>query len=190
MFDWHKTTIDEVIKSIKEARNYSRPWTITEDGKIDDNALVIDILPILEELKEYEDLEIDSEITDRLFIDNYKGAENTYNWNSPLSNDLEIKYGRIVTEDDYEDYVLFAVHLYGDARCNYTDYVALKMSFDDFLQLDIWFQSVDVNDRYVADLDAWSESYNVYDREMGDDVGYFYEVEKDELLKAIAEKQG
>lgn len=189
MFDWHKTTIDEVIESVKKARNHSRPWTINEDGSINENALVIDILPILEKLKEYESLEIDSEITDRIFTD-YKEGYNTYNWQSPLSNDLEIHCGEIVTDNDYENYVLFAVHLYGDIRGNYTDYVALKMSFENFVSLDIWFDCVDVNDRYVADLDAWSEEYNVYDRETGEDVGYFCEVEKDELLKAIAEKKG
>ena len=189
MFDWHKTTIDEVIESVKKARGYSRPWTITDDGKISDNALVIDILPILENLKEHEDLEVDSEITDRIYTD-YDGACNTYNWNSPLSNDLEIRYGKTITDDGYENYVLFAVHLYGDVRGNYTDYVALKMSFDEFISLDVWFNCVDVNDRYIADLDAWSEEYNVYDRETGEDIGYFYDVEKDELLKSIAEKQG
>ena len=184
MFNWTKTTIKEVINTIKEARDYSRPWTINEDGTINENALIIDILPILEELKEYEDLEIDSKLTDELYVD-YEKAENTYNWGSPLSNDLEIRWGKI----NDEDYVLFAVHLYGDVRCNYTDYVALKMDIDDFLQLDCWMLYINVNDRYTADLNAWSDSYNVYDSETETDIGEFYEVEKSELLKAIAEKE-
>lgn len=183
MFNWNKTTIEEVINTIKEARNYSRPWTINEDGTINENALVIDILPILKNLKEYEDLEIDSKLTDELYVD-YEKAENTYNWGSPLSNDLEIRWGKI----NDEDYVLFAVHLYGDVRCNYTDYVALKMDMDSFLQLECWMSYIDVNERYIVDLNAWSDSYNVYDRETEIDIGEFYEVEKNELLKAIAEK--
>ena len=183
MFNWTKTTIKEVINTIKEARDYSRPWTINEDGAINKDALVIDILPILEELKEYEDLEIDSKLTDELYVD-YEKAENTYNWGSPLSNDLEIRWGKI----NDEDYVLFAVHLYGDVRCNYTDYVALKMDIDSFLQLECWDAYIDVNERYTADLNAWSDTYNVYDRETETDIGEFYEVEKSELLKAIAEK--
>lgn len=182
MFNWTKTTIKEVINTIKEARNYSRPWTINEDGTINENALIIDILPILEELKEYEDLEIDSKLTDELYVD-YEKADNTYNWGSPLSNDLEIRWGKI----NDEDYVLFAVHLYGDVRCNYTDYVALKMYIDDFLQLDCWILCVNINDRYTADLNAWSDSYNVYDNETGTNIGDFYEIEKSELLKDIAE---
>ena len=183
MFNWTKTTIEEVINTIKEARDYSRPWTINEDGTINDNALVIDILPILKNLKEYEDLEIDSKLTDELYVD-YEKAENTYNWGSPLSNDLEIRWGKI----NDEDYVLFAVHLYGDVRCNYTDYVALKMDIDSFLQLECWDAYINVNERYTADLNAWGDSYNVYDRETETDIGEFYEIEKSELLKAIAEK--
>lgn len=184
MFNWTKTTIKEVINTIKEARNYSRPWTINEDGTINEDALIIDILPILEELKEYEDLEIDSKLTDELYV-YYEKAENTYNWGSPLSNDLEIRCGKI----NDEDYVLFSVHLYGDIRGNYTNYVALKMDIDSFLQLECWDSYIDVNERYTANLNAWSDSYNVYDRETETDViGEFYEVEKSELLKAIAEK--
>ena len=40
MFNWTKTTIKEVINTIKEARDYSRPWTINEDGTINENALM------------------------------------------------------------------------------------------------------------------------------------------------------
>lgn len=183
MFDWTKTTIEEVINTIKKARNYSRPWTFNEDGTINEDVLIIDILPILEELKEYEDLDIDSKLTDELYV-NYEKGDNTYSWGSPLSNDLEMRWGKI----NDEDYVLFAVHLYGDIRCNYTDYIALKMDIDSFFQLDCWMSYVGVNERYVADLNAWSDSYNVYDRETETDIGEFYEVEKSELLKAIAEK--
>ena len=83
---------------------------------------------------------------------------------------------------------MFAVHLYGDVRCNYTDYVALKMDIDSFFELDCWMSYIDINDRYTVDLNAWSNGYNVYDRETETDIGEFYEIEKSELLKAIAEK--
>jgi hypothetical protein len=185
MFDWTKTTIQDVIETVKKARNYSRPWTINEDGSINKDALVIDILPILEALKEYEDLDIDTGLTDRLFTEDYIKGDNTYNWSSPLSNNLEMRWGKI----DDEDYVLIAVHLYGDVRCNYTDYFALKMDIDDLIQLDVWMDYKDVGDRYVADLNAWSDSYNVYDTIAKEDVGEFYESEVNDLLEAIKEKE-
>lgn len=184
MFNWTKTTIQDVIETVKKARGYSRPWTINEDGTINKDALVIDIIPILEELKEYEDLEIDSELTDKLYTEDYDMGYNTYNWCSPLSNNLEIRCGKI----DDEDYVLIAVHLYGDIRCNYTDYFALKMDFSDLIQLDVWTDYKDVGDRYVADLNAWSDSYNVYDTITQEDVGEFFECEVNELLEAIKEE--
>jgi hypothetical protein len=96
-----------------------------------------------------------------------------------------MRWGKI----DDEDYVLIAVHLYGDVRCNYTDYFALKMDIDDLIQLDVWMDYKDVGDRYVADLNAWSDSYNVYDTIAKEDVGEFYESEVNDLLEAIKEKE-
>ena len=83
---------------------------------------------------------------------------------------------------------LIQIHLYGDIRCGYSDYFILKMEdFESFFELENWIQSKMINDRYGADINLLSETYPVYDYEKQEDVGYFYELEVEDLLNQINE---
>ncbi len=60
------------------------------------------------------------------------GADNTYNWCSPIYHDINfVQYKD--KDDNY--YVALSVHRYGDTRGNYTDTVVYKFSYDsEFLE--------------------------------------------------------
>ena len=82
--------------------------------------------------------------------------------------------------------MLIMVHLYGDIRGGYSDYFAVKFdSMYEFYELESVTQIKDVKDGMVADLNALRETYNVYDYEKQEDVGEFYCLELEDLLKEI-----
>ena len=178
------TTIDKVIEEVKSVRNWvNAPW-IYENGKIADNVLVFDIIPFLEALKEYE---IKKDLGEDFFED-YDTADNTYNWNSCISNDFDFK-----TKNGF---ALVKVHLLGDIRGGYTDYFIIEMDgYDSFIEFCYYnleescMQYKDINDRYTADLDIFAEGYSVWDNEKEEEIGMFYEMEADRLLKFIKETE-
>lgn len=60
------------------------------------------------------------------------GADNTYNWNSPISHHINFE---IYHNDEGSYIVRFRVHRYGDVRYNYSDWVYLECNSDyDFLE--------------------------------------------------------
>ena len=180
MFNWELTTLKDVIETVK---TYRDAWIYDDNGDVKEDVMVIDFLNVLDDLKEFEDADVDKEAVAELWNNDYTRADNSYNWCANTSNDFEYRSGKI----DGEDYVLLAVHLYGDARCNYTDYVALKMDLDDFFSLDSWYDFKPINDRYTADINGLSDSYNVYDNETQDDIGEYYDLEAYDLLEHLKE---
>ena len=76
-------------------------------------------------------------------------------------------------------------NLFGDIRGNYSDYFAVKFDDGAFYELESLNQTIDINDRFCADVNLFSELYNVYDYVNQTDIGEFYEIEKSELLKEI-----
>lgn len=52
---------------------------------------------------------------------------NTYNWDSPISNNIEY---HCYTDKKENYYVMLCVHLFGDARDNYTYNILLKFDYD------------------------------------------------------------
>ena len=83
--------LDNVIKQVKEARNgKNKPWIFDDKGNIKDDVLICDVLPLLESLKEYE-IEISNSEIEKYLESEYYSAENTYNWNANISNDLDWK---------------------------------------------------------------------------------------------------
>jgi hypothetical protein len=103
---------------------------------------------------------------------NYDIADNSYNWSSSLSND--INYYQKQYGDDY--FVLVGIHGFGDVRCNYFEFlIKIDVDFITFLSdLDTSRKSVciDIQENidglyydYVAlDFDIFSEAgiYNLY----------------------------
>ena len=177
------TRLENVIEQVKDVRkDVNRPWIFNDDGKIADNVMCCEVLDILEELKEYEINVSDEWIENFRNNPKVKGA-NTYNWNGNISNDLNMNY---MVNEDGEEIMLIMVHLYGDIRGGYSDYFVVKFDSEyEFYELESTTQSKDVNDHMVADLNIFSERYNVYDYEKQEDVGLFYDLELEDLLKEI-----
>lgn len=179
------TRLENVIEQVKDARKGERrAWIFNDDGKIADNAMCCEVLDVLEELKEYE-IEVSDE-----WIENFRHnpkvkGDNTYNWNGNISNDLNMDY---LKSDNGEEIMLIMVHLRGDIRCGYSDYFAVKFdSIYDFYELESAMQSKKVNDHMFAYMTIFSDMYDVYDYERQEDVGSFYCVELEDLLKEIEE---
>lgn len=181
-------TIDEIKKSrIGE----NRSWIYDENGNISDNVICGDIIPYLEELKEYE-IGVTEEFLERFIKDENTKCFYTYNYGCCIDKDIAFWY-----KTDGSDIVVGCVHLQGDARTGFSDnWFALKM--DDYwdncpltqlLQLNSVYQIVDIDNRYYADIDIFSESYEIYDSEKGETVCTDYSLDKKDVLKKIKENR-
>lgn len=192
------TTIDEVIKQLG---NHLGGW-IFKDGKLSDEAIAIDTRELLKAFKEH-DLELDFDKAKELcnaLVNEYGNkmeslfgeftfdniaidANNSYNWGSVLSHDIQFY------EFEYNDtrYIAMDVHLGGDIRGNYSYYFILECSLDDLFQVE-FYPSVEINDTLVADLRWYSDRYSVYNTETGEDVGEYYESDKADLIERLKEE--
>lgn len=184
------TRLERVIEQVKEARKGDekhRPWIFDANGKIRDDVICGEVLDFLEELKDYEvsKNELSDEEMEKIQMSDYDSADNTYNVNANISND--INYHRKKIGDEYV-YVMM-IHLCGDIRGGYSDCFAVKFDYEcDMYCLESVTQHKYINDRYCADINIFSECYDVYDYETDDYVdGTFYEIEKGDALKKISE---
>lgn len=176
--------LTNVIEEVKASRfSENRAWIYNEDGKISNDVICGDIIPYLEELKNYE---IDA--TNEFISEFKKDADNyySYNYGNCIDKDISIWYKK------GNPIAIICVHLFGDARWGFSDDFVVEMNdyYDDcvltqLLQLDSVYQIVDINDKYSADINIFSEEYGVYNYEENKDVGYFYETEKKDLLEEI-----
>lgn len=179
--------LDNVIADIKNVDKVKDIWTFDTDGNIRDDVICGDVIPFLEELKNYEvkfdSAEIESKAIE-LIEENATNAWNTYNWCANISHNID------VAELEFDDYVYMAimVHRFGDVRGNYTDRFVVKFdNIDDIYYFESRMQYKDINDRYTCDIDIFTEWYNVYDWELDESLGEFYEIEVEDLLDAINE---
>ena len=185
--------LDNVIEQVKDARKGDgRPWIFDNNGNIKDDVLVCDVLPLLENLREYEieisNLEIDKYLENK----DYLSADNTYNWSCNISNDLN--WNIFERENNQTNIAIIMVHLYGDIRGGYSNQFVISIgnceTFLEFLAnenlTDETIGYKELNDDYIADYDMFSEEIMVY-RNDGDYVGTFYEIEKEELLEDVIE---
>ena len=179
--------IDDVIAEVKASRTGDgRAWIYEDQGNIANGVICGDVIPLLEELKDYEVDVPDAWIDTFLESPDVEG-DNTYNWGANISNDLNFDYGK---GPDMEDYIVIMVHLRGDIRGGYSDYFVVQGTIEDiFNNCESLYQTVPINDRYSADVDLFSEGYTVYDYETGEDLGEFYEPDVEDLLKEIEERQ-
>ena len=180
------TRLENVIEEVKAAHTgVYRPWIFDENGNIREDVLVGDVLPLLEELKEYEIDITDGEIEEFIGDKETKG-DNTYNWNANISNDLQIH------SQEYDDEItmVIAVHLRGDIRANYSDYFAVKMrGFYEFYELESMLQHKHITDTLVADINLMDEYYAVYDCEHDEYLGEFYQIDIKDALSEITARQ-
>lgn len=180
------TRLEEVIEEVKAVRTGAgRAWIFDENGNIREDVLVGDVIPLLEELKEYE-IDITDEKIEEFINDEETKGDNTYNWNANISDDLQIH------SQEYDDEItmIIAVHLRGDIRGGYSDYFAVKMrGFYEFYELESMLQHKHITDTLVADINLMDEGYGVYDYEHDDELGEFYEIEIKDALSEITARQ-
>ena len=137
------------LKNLKgtEVRIFGQSCNYPNEVEID----TIDTIDVLENLLSYE---ISNQFAIYNYLDNEEDkilrvsfeeyceieeyeeikADNTYNWNAPISNDINF---RIYQSDNYEGVIVeLAVHKYGDVRCNYTDECYLQFdSIEEFYNI-------------------------------------------------------
>ena len=169
--------LENVINEILASRKgKNRAWIYNEDGNISDEVICGDVIPFLEELKEYE-----IEKSDDFIKDFIKDADNfyTYNYGCCIDKDISAWY------KNGNPIMIVCVHLFGDARWGFSDYFVIEMNdyydgtpLTQFLQLESVYQTVDINDRYYADINIFQEEYDIYDSEKGETIGTDYAIEK------------
>lgn len=190
------SNIDNIIADITEINQTYGFWIRDEHGNLKDDVICGEVIPFLEELKEYEIEMSQTDIKDMMnfwdsnFDRSRYTRDNTYNHNANIDHNIDY---RIVESEHDGTWLVFMVHRYGDVRGNYTDWAVCK--FDDIYEF--WelesirqhknFSDGDKFERYTADINIFDECYLVYDNDLGEDVGYFYDIEVEDLLKSIEE---
>ena len=152
--------LTNVIEAVKASRlGENRAWIYDENGNISDEVICGDVIPFLEELKEYE-----IEKSDEFIEDFIKDADNfyTYNYGCAIDKDISAWY-----KND-NPIMIVCVHLFGDARWGFSDYFVIEMNdyydgtpLTQFLQLESVYQTVDIDDRYYADINIFQEEYDI-----------------------------
>lgn len=184
-----ETRLEMVIEQVKRRRSGDKkPWIYDKNGEIKSSVIVGDVLPLLEEMKEYE-INVSYEYIEDFFKKFNRGDTingNTYNNNACISNDIDWK--ALETKDDYCIF-LIQIHLFGDIRGGYSDWFVLKMdSFQEFWGLENWFQYKTINDRYSVDIHLNQECYELIDNNTQENIGEYYSMKVDDLLAEIAEE--
>lgn len=179
------TRLKNVIADIRAIDSMGNGAWIFENGKIRNDVFCGDVVPLLEELKEYE-INCTDDAIEKIFDISVEQEchWNTYNCNANISHNLDVAEAKI---NGYV-YMAIMVHRYGDIRANYTDRFLVRFNSEyEFYELESIIQSKEINDRYIADISLMMEGYNVYDYINGEDIGEFYELEKADLLNTINE---
>ena len=177
--------LTDVIEAVKASRvGENRAWIYDENGNISDEVICGNVIPFLEELKEYE-----INANDEFISEFKKNAKNyyTYNYGCCIDTDISIWY------KENNPIMIICVHLYGDARCGFSeDFVinineTLNFPLSVLFELDSVMQTVDINDRYCADINIFQEEYDIYDTIECDTIGTDYAIEKKDALENLKE---
>ena len=146
------TTIENLKKEFREmiGKEVGYGYFRHTESDVEENELTISIFDVLDSLEAFEITEkeiynCDEEEYEEMDIEEYWdkgtdegfliecGADNSYNWNSPISHHINFEIYHNLEEGNY--IVRFRIHRYGDVRCNYSDWVYLECNSDyDFLE--------------------------------------------------------
>ena len=185
-----KSLLNLVMDDLKELRGkevkvFGQPTELFDT--IEEHDGIIDILDVLNYIKEYEftsieediylgDEYIDTNITEFTdvevfynWLDLYEYEEvkrdNSYNWGSPLSNDIDFTIYHNITLDEY--YVTMKIHMYGDVRGNYTEEFILKYDHEyDFYESlhdcnKYWSYTDEDGVVWYCDINIFSDSFDI-----------------------------
>ena len=201
------TTIENLKKEFREmiGKEVGYGYFRHTESDVEENELTISIFDVLDSLEAFE-------ITKKEMYDNKEeeyfeydieeyfekgldegfliecGADNSYNWNSPISHHINFE----IYHDIEGSYIVrFRVHRYGDVRCNYTDWVYLEFSWEDeFLEvlMEECSKCIDVEmdgKQYYVTIEVLSDEIRLesYDEENGyEDI---YGDDRDEILEEM-----
>ena len=201
------TTIENLKKEFREmiGKEVGYGYFRHTESDVEENELTISIFDVLDSLEAFEitKQEIYNSEEEEYFeydIEEYFekgldegfliecGADNSYNWNSPISHHINFE----IYHDIEGSYIVrFRVHRYGDVRCNYTDWVYLEFSWEDeFLEvlMEECSKCIDVEmdgKQYYVTIEVLSDEIRLesYDEENGyEDI---YGDDKDTILEKM-----
>ena len=185
-----KSLLNLVMDDLKELRGkevkvFDQPTKLFDT--IEENDGIIDILDVLNYIKEYEFTSIEEDIylddeyigTNTIeftdveefynWLEQYEYKEltrdNSYNWGSPLSNDIDFTIYHNITLDEY--YVTMKIHRYGDVRGNYTEEFILKYDNEDEFYESLhnctkfWSYTDDDGVTWYCDIIIFSDSFYI-----------------------------
>ena len=207
-YETERTTIENLrseLSSLYDGKKRGTGYFVTTFEDIKENELSISIFDVLDSLEAFEITEkdiynSDEEEYEEMDIEEYwdKGtdegwlteccADNTYNWNSPISHHINFEIYHNLDEGNY--IVRFRVHCgYCDVRVGYSDWCYLECSSDyDFLETLMecskWIE-VELNDKqYCISIDVMSDEIRLesYENEEYEEI---YGDEKEEILEEM-----
>ena len=206
-YETERTTIEGLrseLSSLYDGKKHGRGYFVTTFEDIKENELSISIFDVLDSLEAFEITEkdiynSDEEEYEEMDIEEYfeKGldegwlteccADNSFNWNSPISHHINFEIYHNIEEGNY--IVRFRVHCgYCDVRVGYSDWCYLECNSDyDFLETLMecgkWIE-VELNDKqYCISIDVMSDEKRLesYDEEYDE----IYGDEKEQILEEM-----
>ena len=202
------TTIENLKKEFREmiGKEVGYGYFRHTESDVEENELTISIFDVLDSLEAFEITKkemYDSEEEEYFEYDMEEyfekgleegfltecGADNTYNWNSPISHHINFEIYHNIEEGNY--IVRFRVHRYGDVRCNYSDWVYLECNSDyDFLEALMecgkWIEVEMDGKQYCISIEVTSDEIRLesYENEEYEEI---YGDDRDTILEKMEE---
>lgn len=213
-YETERTTIEGLrseLGSLYDGKKRGTGYFVTTFEDIKENELSISIFDVLDSLEAFEITEkdiynYDEEEYEEMDIEEYwdKGtdegwlvencADNTYNWNSPISHHINFEVYHNIEEGNY--IVRFRVHCgYCDVRVGYSDWVYLECNSDyDFLEAlmegdcNKWIEVEMDNKIYVISIEVISDEIRleVFENEEYNEI---FGDEKDAILEKMIDRE-
>ena len=203
------TTIENLKKEFREmiGKEVGYGYLRHTESDVEENELTISIFDVLDSLEAFEIIKkemYDSEEEEYFEYDMEEyfekgldegfltecSADNSYNWNSPISHHINFEIYHNNEEGNY--LIRFRVHRYGDVRCNYSDWCCLEVNSDyDFLEALMcgkWIEVEMDGKQYCISIEVTSDEIRLesYDEENGYEEIYD---DRDEILEEMISRE-
>ena len=203
------TTIENLKKEFREmiGKEVGYGYFRHTESDVEENELTISIFDVLDSLEAFE-------ITKKEMYDNKEeeyfeydieeyfekgleegfltecGANNTYNWNSPISHHINFE---IYHNDEGSYIVRFRIHRYGDVRCNYSDWCYLEFSWENefleaLMECSKWIDVEMDGKQYYVTIEVLSDEIRLesYENEEYEEI---YGDDKDTILEEMINRE-
>ena len=209
-YETERTTIENLrseLGSLYDGKKRGTGYFVTTFEDIKENELSISIFDVLDSLEAFEITEkniynYDEEEYEEMDIEEYfeKGldegwlteccADNSFNWNSPISHHINFEIYHNIEEGNY--IVRFRVHCgYCDVRVGYSDWVYLECNSDyDFLEAlmecEKWIEVEMDGKQYYVTIEVLSDEIRLesYENEEYEEI---YGDDRDTILNKMEE---